>query len=279
MNAQAVYDLHAHSIASDGSLRPAELVRRAAANGVSALALTDHDSTEGLAEAMAAAREVGIRLVPGVEISVTWKGRTVHIVGLNIDRGNKLLQEGLEGLREFRVRRAEAIAGQLDKAGIPGALAGAKHHAVGGLVSRTHFAHFLVENGHAKDVRRVFKHFLVKGKPGHVAGQWCSLADAVGWINAAGGQAVIAHPARYRLTRTKLLELIGDFRAAGGVAMEVVSGSHSRDECLTMAAHARSAGLLASAGSDFHGPENAYVELGRLRELPDGVTPVWADWQ
>lgn len=274
----ASYDLHTHSTASDGTLSPAALVQRARRAGVDVLALTDHDTTEGVTEARAAADEDGIRLVSGVEISVTWSAMTVHIVGLGLREAEPALQQGLAGLRDYRDWRAGEIGRRLEKAGIPGAFEGAKAWSNGRLISRTHFARFLAEKGHAESVRDVFRKFLLHNKPGHVPGRWASLEDAVAWIAGAGGQAVIAHPARYRMTRTKLRRLIGEFRECGGEGIEVVSGSHSRDECFTMARHAGDARLLASAGSDYHGPENPYVDLGRLPSMPHGVRPVWADW-
>ena len=272
------YDLHSHTTASDGTLTPAELLERAKAAGVDVLAVTDHDTTEGLLQASQTARTLGISVINGCEISVTWSGITLHILGLDVDPNNTSLQKGLSQLREHRDTRAHEIALKLEKAGITGAFAGAQKHAKGSLISRTHFAHFLAEAGYANDVRSVFKHYLVKGKPGFVAGKWAELGDVISWITAAGGQAAIAHPARYRLTRTKLIRLIEEFKQAGGVGIEVVSGSHSRDECFTMAKHARDFELLASAGSDFHGPENPWIELGRLPELPPGCEPIWNNW-
>ena len=274
----STYDLHTHSTASDGTLSPTELVRRARQAGVGVLALTDHDTTEGLPEARIAAGAAGIRLVSGVEVSVTWSAMTIHIVGLGFRDDDPALQAGMAALREYRDWRAVEIGRRLGKAGIPGAFEGARAWSNGRLISRTHFARFLVEKGHAPTVRDVFKKFLLRNKPGHVSGNWAPLEDAVGWITGAGGQAVIAHPARYRLTRTKLRRLIGEFRECGGQGIEVVSGSHSRDECFTMARHAADTGLLASAGSDYHGPENPYVDLGRLQPMPHGVRPVWAEW-
>jgi predicted metal-dependent phosphoesterase TrpH len=289
------YDLHTHTFYSDGALSPAELVARAAAHGVQVLALTDHDVTDGMPEAQAAAQQAGITLVPGVEISVTWPdnrscvsgtsaihggrgAQTVHVVGLQIDITHPGLQAGLARLREFREWRAEEIGRRLAKAGIPGAIEGARARAQRGLVSRTHFAQFLVAAGHAADVRSVFKKFLVHGKPGHVPGQWAGLDEAIGWIRAAGGQAVLAHPARYKITATRLRKLLGEFRDAGGAAIEVVSGSHSRDDMFRFAQLASSYGLLASSGSDFHGPHNYYMDLGPLPPLPDGCIPVWQAW-
>ncbi|HSH28942.1 MAG TPA: PHP domain-containing protein [Thiohalobacter sp.] len=272
------YDLHTHSRQSDGTLTPTALVERAAAAGVEVLALTDHDTLSGIDEARSAARAAGIRLIPGVEISMTWNRQTIHVVALNVDPAAPGLRAGLERLQEFRVWRAEEIGRQLAKAGIEDATEGARRHAQGVLISRTHFAHYLVEIGRAKDLRTVFRRFLVRNKPGHVAGQWAGLEEAVGWIRAAGGQAVIAHPARYRLTASKLRRLIGEFRDCGGEGLEVVSGSHSQQDMHNMASLARQCGLLASRGSDYHGPENAWIELGRLPALPADLTPVWQAW-
>lgn len=275
----AVYDLHAHSTASDGTLSPTELMTRAAGAGVTVMALTDHDTLEGVAEARAAADWLGMSFVPGVEISVTWNGHTVHIVGLAVDAGDAALNSGLQGMQTFRDWRAEEIGRRLAAAGIDGAYEGARELSNGRLISRTHFARYLVARGKAKDVRDVFKRYLVNGKPGFVAGQWADLADAINWINAAGGVAVIAHPARYKMTRSKLRKLFGEFQELGGNAIEVVSGSHSRDDYFTMAAHAADFGLRASAGSDYHGPEHPWIELGRLPPLPSGCLPVWRDWE
>jgi hypothetical protein len=274
-----IYDLHAHSIASDGSLTPTELVARARSRSVDVLALTDHDVTDGLDEATHAAQQHGIRLIPGVEVSVTWNGATVHILGLGIDPANDVLQRGLQTLRDFRSWRAEEIARRLEKAGISGALEGAKQYATGSLISRTHFAHYLVDMGHAKDLQAVFKRYLVHNKPGHVPGQWATLAQAVQWINAAAGQAVIAHPARYRLSATKMRRLLEEFKSCGGVGLEVVSSSHSQSDCITMARHAKTYELLASRGSDYHGPKHAWVELGKIPPLPDECQPIWSSWQ
>jgi predicted metal-dependent phosphoesterase TrpH len=272
------YDLHTHSTASDGTLAPQELMRRASAVGVGVLALTDHDTTEGIAGAQAAATPLGMRVVAGVEISVTWQHQTVHILGLHIDPGNPSLQEGLAGLRRFRDWRAEEIGRRLEEHGVKGALEGARALSHGPLISRTHFARYLVQVGHFPDVRKVFKHYLVRGKPGHVPGDWATLEQALGWIRAAGGMAVVAHPARYKLTRSKRLRLLGEFIELGGAALEVVSGSHSRDDNFVMAQYAKDLGLLASAGSDYHGPESPWLELGRIPRLPDGCIPVWQDW-
>lgn len=272
------YDLHSHSTASDGTLSPAALVERAHANGVNVLALTDHDVTTGLDEARTTADALGLTLVPGIEISVTWKDQTVHILGLHIDPANEALQNGLTQLRKFRDWRAEEIGRGLEQHGIPDAYLGAKKYAHGSIVSRTHFARFLVEHGHAADLPQVFKRFLVRGRPGYVAGDWAALEDAVGWIRAAGGEAVIAHPGRYKLTATHRRSLFSEFKECGGVAIEVISGSHSQDEYGTMANYARQFGFLASVGSDYHGPTNPWMELGKLPELTKMCTPIWAHW-
>lgn len=269
------YDLHSHSWISDGTLGPSELVQRAHTAGVKTLALTDHDDTSGCGEAIQAASDRGMRLIPGVEVSVTWQRMTIHIVGLNVDPNHAGLVEGLAGLREYRDQRAIEIGRRLEKHRIFGAYEGAQALAQGRIISRTHFAHYLVSQGCGKTVRDVFKHYLVKNKPGHVGGQWASLEEAVGWIRAAGGQAVIAHPARYKLTATKRRRLAGEFMECGGEGIEVVSGSHSRDECQTMAKLANDLELYASTGSDYHGPENPWVDLGRLPDLPETCRPIW----
>lgn len=272
------HDLHSHSWVSDGTLSPTALVQRAAAAGVGVLALTDHDDTAGCAEAAAAAAACGIEVLPGVEVSVTWQGMTVHVVGLAIDTAAPALQAGLERLREFRLWRAAEMGRRLAEHGIDGAYEGAAALSRGRLISRTHFAHYLVGRGCGKDVRDIFKHYLKRNKPGHVPGQWAALEEAVDWIHAAGGVAVLAHPARYDLTAGKLRRLLGEFMECGGEAMEVISGSHTPDDVQRMARHARTLGLLASVGSDFHGPEHPWVELGRLPPLPEDLIPVWQHW-
>lgn len=269
------YDLHSHSTASDGSLAPAELVAHAAAAGIGVLALTDHDEVAGLGEAAAAAADAGIGFVPGIELSVSWSHQTIHIVGLGIAAEAPELQAGIERLREFRDWRAEEIGRRLAKAGIPGTLDAARAHAGGAILSRTHFARALVESGHARDLRQVFKRYLVRGKPGYVPGEWASLEEALDWIHGAGGLAVIAHPARYRFSATRLRQLLGEFSELGGAAIEVVSGSHSRDEASRMARLAQRFELAASAGSDYHGPHNTWLHLGRLQSLPEDCRPLW----
>ena len=273
------FDLHTHSLQSDGTLAPAELVTRARTAGVDVLALTDHDVTDGIAEARATAALLGMRLIAGVEISVTWQGQTVHIVGLNIDTANHALQQGLSRLREFRQWRAVEIGRRLQKKRIEGAYEGARRLAKGTIVSRTHFARFLIEQGYVRGMQQAFKQFLSSGKPGHVPGQWATLGEAVSWIRSAGGQAVVAHPARYKLSAGKLLRLFGEFRECGGEAIEVISGSHTPEANRHFARVAAEQDFLASAGSDYHGPEKTWMDLGRLPALPDGCVPVWRDWE
>lgn len=269
-------DLHSHSTASDGLLSPAELVERAVVRGVDTLALTDHDETAGLPEAREAAGRWGLRLINGVEISVLWEGVTLHIVGLGIDDGNAGLRQGLAGIRAGRARRAAAIAESLAAAGIGGALEGARRYAKNPeLVSRSHFARYLVEAGQASDTNAVFRKFLTPGKPGFVPHQWAALPEAVDWIIGAGGIAVLAHPGRYDLDGQQQGRLLGEFAGLGGQAVEVVTGSHSPSEFVVWAQHARRYGLLASAGSDFHGPGESYRDVGNVPALPSGCEPVW----
>lgn len=268
-------DLHCHSTISDGTLAPGALLAHAAKQGVQTLALTDHDATDGISAAREAANSHGIVLIPGLEASVSWNGQTIHVVGLHIDPGHAALQDGLARIREYRQWRAEEIGRRLAKKGIEGGFEGASAFASGSIVGRTHFARFLVERGYCDSVREVFKKYLVRGKPGYVPGEWASMEEAVGWIVGAGGMAVIAHPARYRITATRLRKLIGEFKECGGVGIEVVSGSHSRDDVQNMAVHAERAELYASCGSDYHGPENPWIELGRLPALPENCRPVW----
>jgi predicted metal-dependent phosphoesterase TrpH len=271
-------DLHCHSNVSDGALPPAQVARRAARAGVEVWALTDHDQLGGLDEAREAARAEGMRFVDGVEISVTWRGSTIHIVGLRIDPANATLVAALQRVRSGRVERARQIARDLQEAGVAGAFDGAMRHAEHPeMIARTHFARFLVEAGVVVDVRAAFRRFLVPGKPGYVPHEWAKLADAVHWILAAGGQAVLAHPGRYRLSAGALEALLGEFRAAGGEALEVVTGSHSSEQMRHFGAIAARHRFAASRGSDFHGPEEG-AEFGSLPPLDPALRPVWRDW-
>ena len=273
------YDLHCHSTYSDGLLPPTEVVQRAASRGVDFLALTDHDDTSGLAEAQAAAVEAGIELVCGSELSVSWEDHTIHIVALKIDPANEVLQAGLESIRSGRDSRARRIAEALAAAGIPGAYEGARDYVTSErLISRTHFARFLVEKGYCSETKEVFRRYLTPGKPGHVPHAWATLSDAVKWIHGAGGQAVVAHPGRYKVTSTGMRRLLGEFRDVGGDAIEVLSSSHTPKQYAEYAAYTRVFGLKGSCGSDYHGPGESWLDLGDLPPLPTGVTPVWANW-
>jgi len=270
------YDLHCHSIHSDGLLSPRVLVQRAAQRGVDVLALTDHDETEGLAEARVAAAECGIRLIDGAELSVSWRDLTLHIVALGIDPTNAELEKGLASIRSGRQNRARGMADSLASVGIQGAYEGAlKHVTSERLISRTHFARFLVESGHARETKDVFKRYLTQGNPGYVAHEWATLAQAIQWIHGAGGQAVLAHPGRYKMSSADMRELLGEFRDAGGDAIEVLSSSHTLEQYAEYARLARVFGLLASSGSDYHGPGESRVEPGVLAALPPRLKPVW----
>ncbi len=270
-------DLHSHSCISDGLLTPAAVVERAHAHGVDLFALTDHDELEGLAPARARAEELGLHFVHGVEISVTWgNDQTLHIVGLGIDPTYAVLDIGLAQLRSGRDQRARRMAEELDQVGIHGAYEGALRYVTNpALVGRSHFARYIVECGHARDVKSVFDHWLAKDKPGYVSHEWTNLATALGWIHGAGGVAVLAHPGRYRITKGELRRLLGEFRDLGGQGIEVQSGSHNDEEMLLMARHAREFGFMASRGSDFHGPNESRIDLGKLPPMPEGLDPIW----
>lgn len=269
-------DLHCHSTYSDGLLSPADLVRRAVAHGVDMLALTDHDEVGGLVGARLEAATHGMRFVNGVEISVSWGEHTVHIVGLGIDPNEPSLVAGLRQVRDGRDARAQRIGAELALIGIRGALEGARRY-VGNpaLVSRSHFARYLVEIGVSRNVSEVFDHYLARGKPGFVAHQWATLSDALGWVHGAGGLAVVAHPGRNRMSRTELSVLLDRFKDLGGEAIEVVSGTQCGESALEFARLARRYGFLASRASDFHGPGESVVDIGRAEILPAGLTPVW----
>ncbi len=269
-------DLHAHSTVSDGTMSPRALIERASAQGVELFALTDHDEVAGLREAALAAAEVGLDFVPGVEISVTWGGQTVHVVGLGVDPDNAALTQGLAQVRSGRMRRAQAMGDALAAAGHDGAFEGALAYAGNvDLISRTHFARWLVDTGVCHDVREVFTKYLVAGKPGYVPHQWAELHQAVEWIAGAGGVAIVAHPGRYRLGDAELRALFAEFRDAGGVAVEVSTSNHTAQQARKFARLAREFGFEASRGSDFHSPNESQVELGRVQPLPEALVPVW----
>lgn len=269
-------DLHCHSVVSDGTLTPEALAARAAANGVELWALTDHDEIGGQHRAAAAAHANGMKYLTGTEISVTFVGQTVHIIGLGFDPDDPQMRQGLADTRGGRGARAMEMSDALAKVGILGAYEGALRY-VGNpeLISRTHFARHLVESGVCKDTNEVFRRFLIEGKPGFVPHRWASLRHAVRWITAAGGVAVIAHPARYKLSANEEYALFTEFKSHGGQGVEVVTGSHTAAEYVKYGETAREFGLAASRGSDFHSPTESHTDLGRLPYLPGELTPVW----
>lgn len=269
-------DLHCHSVVSDGTLTPEVLAARAAANGVQLWALTDHDEIGGQHRAIAAAAQHGMGYLTGVEISVTFIGTTVHIVGLGFNPDNAQLAAGLEATRGGRGARAQEMSRQLAQVGIRNAYEGAlKYVGNPELISRTHFARFLVETGVCRDTPEVFRRFLTEGKPGFVPHRWAALSDAVRWIIDAGGMAVIAHPARYKFSANEEYALFSEFKQLGGRGVEVVTGSHSAAEYVIYAGMAQEFGLAASRGSDFHSPDESHTDLGTLPNLPGALTPVW----
>lgn len=269
-------DLHCHSVISDGTLSPEALAQRAHDNGVALWALTDHDELGGQHRAAAAARALGLPYLTGVEISVTFIGKTVHIVGLGFDADNAALIAGLAQTRGGRKERAQEMAQGLSKVGITGSFEGALQF-VGNpeLISRTHFARFLVESGVCKDTHEVFRKYLTEGKPGFVPHRWANLGDAIRWITQAGGVAVIAHPARYHFKPNEEYALFTEFKGHGGAAVEVITGSHTVAESVEYTATALEFGLAASRGSDFHSPEESRIDLGALPTLNERLTPVW----
>ena len=269
-------DLHCHSVVSDGTLTPEALAARAAANGVELWALTDHDEISGQERAAAAAKACGMRYVCGVEISVTFLNQTVHILGLGVDPENAALRAGLAATRGGRTARAQDMAADLARVGIPGVFEGAlKYVGNPELISRSHFARYLVEAGICPDTNSVFRKYLAEGKPGYVPHRWATLGDAVGWITGAAGVAVIAHPARYKFSANEEFALFTEFKGHGGAGVEVVTGSHTSAEYLTYGAAATDYGLAASRGSDFHSPDESHTDLGSLPYLPGSLTPVW----
>ena len=269
-------DLHCHSVVSDGTLTPEALAARAKANGVQLWALTDHDEIGGQERAIAAAKAEGMKYLTGVEISITFAGKTVHIVGLGFDHTNEALVQGLRNTRGGRAERAKEMSDGLAKVGIQCAFEGALQYAGNHeLISRTHFARFLVETGVCKDTSEVFRKYLTENKPGFVPHRWASLENAVKWITGAGGVAVIAHPARYGFTANEEFALFTEFKQHGGLGVEVVTGSHSSADALQYAETALEFELAASRGSDFHSPDESHTDLGTLPWLPGQLKPVW----
>jgi len=270
-----IYDLHCHSTASDGALSPTELITRAHEQGVTSMALTDHDTTTGLAEARTAATARGIRLIPGIELSASWHDKCFHIVGLGIDPNYPPLAQATQNLQTVRLERAEKIAHKLEKKRIPGALEAVKHAAGDSMITRTHFADFLLSRHHVSTQQEAFDRYLGQGKPAYVSTSWAELNQAIKWITESGGVAVLAHPLRYKLTANWMKRLLTAFKEAGGQGIEVVTSRINADEIKLIADYAVRFELAGSKGSDFHNPENQWVELGRLAPLPSSIKPVW----
>lgn len=269
------YDLHCHSTASDGSLSPTEVVLRAKQQGVTDLALTDHDTINGQSEAAKAAVLNDIKFIPGIELSVTWENKCFHIVGVNIDPEDTTLVEGIKYLQVLRSERAKKIALKLEKKRIPGAYEAVMNAAKGGMVTRAHFANYLLAQNHVTTLQEAFDRYLGAGKPAFVSTVWADLDAAVSWINQAGGVAVVAHPMRYKMTASWMKRFLSYFAQVGGQGIEVVTGRSTPDEIRRTMIYASHYNLVASQGSDFHTPDNRWVELGRLAPLPENVKPVW----
>jgi predicted metal-dependent phosphoesterase TrpH len=268
------YDLHSHSTASDGALSPTDLVQRAHTQGVTALALTDHDTTQGLASARACADTLGIQLINGIEVSVVWENKSLHIVGLGINPDYPQLADAAEYIQHQRLIRAVKMSEKLAKKNITGAFE-AVHQAGGGTITRSHFADFLVAQHHVDTHQEAFDRYLSKGKSIYVPAVGLELKEAIKWIIESGGVAVLAHPLRYQLTANWMKRLLTAFKEAGGQGMEVVTGRNNADEINRLANYASRFELAGSVGSDFHSPTNQWLELGRLAPLPDNIQPVW----
>lgn len=269
------YDLHCHSTASDGALSPTDVVQRAHTQGVTNLALTDHDTTQGLANARACADALGIQLINGIELSVVWENKSIHIVGLGIDPDYELLADAAEYIQYQRSVRAVKMSEKLAKKNIPGAFAAVQQAAGGGTITRSHFADFLVAQHHVDTHQEAFDRYLSKGKAIYVPPVGLELQEAIKWIVKSGGIAVLAHPLRYQLTASWMKRLLTAFKEAGGQGMEVVTGRNVADEINRLAGYASHFELAGSVGSDFHSPTNQWLELGRLAPLPNNIRPVW----
>jgi predicted metal-dependent phosphoesterase TrpH len=274
-----VYDLHTHTTASDGELSPKALVIKAKSSGVDVLAITDHDSTKGIIEAENEARKQNIRLLPGIELSVSWMDKNFHIIGLGIDPDNEKLITSLKQTEELRENRAIKIGKKLEIIGVTKAYSEAKTLAGDNTLTRSHFARVLINQGFAADSREVFKKYLVHNKPGFVKTSWVEMESGINLIKDSGGEAILAHPLRYNITASWLRRFLTAFKESGGIGIEVVTGSSNADEINTAAAYARRFELSGSAGSDFHGYDNTWVKLGKLATMPESVTPVWEKWE
>jgi predicted metal-dependent phosphoesterase TrpH len=269
------YDLHSHSTASDGALSPTALVKRAKAHQVTTLALTDHDTISGLPEAIIAAQSMEIRLITGIELSTTWHKRCLHILGLNINLQSSPLLAGIQHQQRLRAQRAKAISLKLEKQGIYGAYEAVSVAVGQGMITRSHFADFLLKENYISQTQEAFDHFIGDGKSAYVTTMWAELAEIVNWIKTAGGVAVLAHPLRYKLTASWMRRLLVEFKALGGVGIEIVTGRSSPDDIQLSYNYAKQFELAGSVGSDFHSPKNKWIELGRLSLLPNGIPSIW----
>lgn len=269
------YDLHCHSSFSDGTLPPADLILRAKEQGVTTLALTDHDTVAGLAQAQQAAEHHELNFIPGIELSCLWERKTFHILGLNIDPRNPELLAGTQQLQSIRLERAKKIAAKLEKNKIPGAFEAVQTAAGTGMITRPHFANFLLENNHVSSIQNAFDRYLGQGKPAFVTTEWVKMEEAIHWINSAGGIAVVAHPMRYKLTASWMRRFLKAFKETGGIGIEIITARSNADEIRRTVHFAQQFELYGSVGSDFHTPKNQWVELGRLAPLPINIKPVW----
>lgn len=269
------YDLHCHSTASDGALSPTDLITRAHQQGVTTLALTDHDTTQGLSEAQQAALLFNMRFISGIEISTTWNSHCLHIVGLNINPEYDLLKTGISRLQSIRAERAQKIAFKLAQKRIPDAYTAVTEAAGKGMITRSHFADFLLKNNHVSTQQEAFDRYLGQGKPAYVSTTWASLDEAINWITQAGGVAVLAHPMRYKLSANWMNRLLTAFKETGGLGVEIITGRSSPEEIALTSNYLSRYDLYGSVGSDFHNPANQWVELGRLKPLPESIKPVW----
>lgn len=269
------YDLHCHSSFSDGALTPREVILRAKEQGVTTLALTDHDTVAGLAEAQQAAEQQALDFIPGIELSCLWSNKTFHVLGLNIDPSNAEILTGTQQLQEIRLERAKKIADKLAKNKIPDAFAAVQVAAGVGMITRPHFANFLLENNHVSSIQNAFDRYLGQGKSAFVNTQWVEMENAIHWINSAGGVAVVAHPMRYKLTASWMRRFLSAFKEMGGQGIEVITARSNPDEIRRTIHFAQQFELYGSVGSDFHTPKNQWVELGRLAPLPINIKPVW----
>jgi 3',5'-nucleoside bisphosphate phosphatase len=274
-----VYDLHTHTTASDGELSPEALVIEAKSSGIDVLAVTDHDTTSGINAAVDEASKQNIKLIPGIELSVSWMDKNFHIIGLGIDPDNTALQKSLVNTKKLREKRAVEIGRKLDKIGTSNAYFQAMELAGNHTVTRSHFARVLINQNFAKDSKEVFKKYLVHNKPGFVKTDWVEMDMGIKLIQNSGGKAILAHPMRYNITASWLRKFLAAFKESGGSGIEVVTGSSNADEIRTTASYAKRFELMGSTGSDFHGFDNTWVKLGQLAAMPESVTPIWEKWE